>query len=383
MSSSKPEKILMVDDEPNVLEGYRRTLGRTYALTVALGGASAIAAIASSGPFAVVITDMRMPEMTGLEFIRAARPTAKESVFMMLTGNADQQTAVDAINCGNIFRFLNKPCSSEQLTKAIGAAVRQYELVITERVLLRETLTGSVRLMADALELTNPFLASVQSTVKKVHQNLCVELGVPRDWQMTVASSLCLVGLVTVPGLKKDEAVSDESLDLAATLGHRLLKNMPRLGPVAEMIRRQRELGSLPAELSSPTPQTTEIIGARLLRVCVDLARENRRSGSIPEAIKELTSSGAYDPRLMPALTLACAAEASAAGGIAQMLPVKELQPGMEADSDILSSEGILILPKGLALSELSIASLGNYVGRGLLAPMIKVRVPAVALKAA
>ena len=233
MSIAKQDTILMVDDEPNVLSGYQRTVGRTHLLTVAEGGAAGLAALQTGGPFAVIITDMRMPKMTGLEFIEAARATAKESVFMMLTGNADQQTAVDAINRGNIFRFLNKPCSSELLDQAIRAAVRQYELVTAERVLLRDTFTGSVKLLVDALDIANPFLASIQNTAKKVHQELCKHLGINRDWQMTVASSLCLIGLVTVPGLKKDAAVSDEALDLAASLGHRLIKNLPRLNSVA------------------------------------------------------------------------------------------------------------------------------------------------------
>ena len=195
-----------------MLAGYQRTVGRNYALTTAEGATAALAMLGTDGPFSVVITDMRMPKMNGLEFIEAARATAKESVFIMLTGNADQQTAVDAINRGHIFRFLNKPCAPDQLELAIRAGLRQYELVTSERILLRETLTGSVKLLCDALEMGNPFLGSIQMSVKKVHADLCTAMGITRDWQMAVASALCLIGLVTIPGLDKEASISDESL---------------------------------------------------------------------------------------------------------------------------------------------------------------------------
>ena len=240
-------KILMVDDESNVLSGYQRTVGRVHALTVAEGGQAGLKAIADAGPFAVVITDMRMPGMTGLEFLEMARLTAKESVFMMLTGNADQQTAVDAINRGQIFRFLNKPCASEPLDLAIRAAIRQHELVTAERVLLRETFAGSIKLLVEAIELSNPSLAALQSSVKNLQQEVCSALGIPRDWQLMIAGSLSLLGLVTIPDLKLSEAIPNETLKSAAVLGHRLLNHIPRLASVATMISRQRDPGLLPA----------------------------------------------------------------------------------------------------------------------------------------
>jgi response regulator RpfG family c-di-GMP phosphodiesterase len=375
MNTAKQDKILMVDDEPNVLSGYQRTVGRSHPLTIAEGAAAGLAAIQSAGPFAVVITDMRMPEMTGLEFIASARASAKESVFMMLTGNADQQTAVDAINCGQIFRFLNKPCSPQQLDQAIRAGLRQYELVTAERILLRDTLTGTIKLLADALEMANPFLASIQTTVKKFHLELCTALGIARDWQMSVAAALCLIGLVTVPGLKKEAGLTDEALELAATLGHRLITKLPRLSPVAEMILHQRDPGPLPLDFKSPPPQMTELIGARLLRICVDLALEQSRSGSITAALGNLKSSGSYDKRLISALESSTRTESAGAVWVVKKLAIQDLEAGMEIETDIVTSDGKLILSRGQQLSEIGVACLRNHASRGTIGDAVHARV--------
>jgi CheY-like chemotaxis protein len=294
----------MVDDEPNLLAGYLRTVGRTHAMTIAVSGAAALEVIASSGPFAVVITDMRMPEMNGLEFIDAARPRARDSIFMMLTGDGDRSTAVDAINRGHIFRFLNKPCTPELLDTTIRAGLRQYELITSERVLLRDTLTGTVRVLTEALELGNPFLGPIQFTLQQVHRQICSALGIVYDWQMTVAASLCLIGLVTLSGKNLDFVLSDENLDQAAKLGHHLIKNLPRLSSVAEMILHHRECGSLPAELKGLTSQAMETVGAQLLRFSADAALLQHRLGSLKAAVAEMKASGAYDKRLLSALKI-------------------------------------------------------------------------------
>ncbi|MFH1417727.1 MAG: response regulator, partial [Planctomycetota bacterium] len=134
------KKILCVDDDPNILNAYRRGLRRLFEIETAEGGAEGLEAIASQGPFAVVVSDMRMPGMDGIQFLTAVKKRAPESVRIMLTGNADQQTAMDAVNEGSIFRFLTKPCPPEHLAKALTAGIEQYRLITAEKELLGKTL---------------------------------------------------------------------------------------------------------------------------------------------------------------------------------------------------------------------------------------------------
>ena len=77
------------------------------------------------GPFAVVVADMRMPGMDGVEFLQHVKEMSPDTVRIMLTGNADMQTAIDAVNKGNIFRFLTKPCPYETMTVAVNAGDRK------------------------------------------------------------------------------------------------------------------------------------------------------------------------------------------------------------------------------------------------------------------
>jgi DNA-binding NtrC family response regulator len=88
------EKILIVDDEPNVLEGLQRVLRKEFNVVTAIGGEAGLTAVAEQGPFAVIVSDMRMPGMDGTQFLRTVLERTPDSVRLALTGNADIQTAI-------------------------------------------------------------------------------------------------------------------------------------------------------------------------------------------------------------------------------------------------------------------------------------------------
>ena len=131
-------RVLFVDDEQGVLDGYERLLRKEFYVTVARGGSLGLAAIEEHGPFAVVISDMRMPEMNGAEFLAQVRQKAPDTVRMLLTGYTDLRAAIDAVNDGNIFRFLTKPCGKEILMEAINIGVTQYHSVTAEKELVKK-----------------------------------------------------------------------------------------------------------------------------------------------------------------------------------------------------------------------------------------------------
>lgn len=119
-------RVLCVDDEPKVLDGLVRALRGTFDVHTAVGGALGLAAIEREGPFAVVMSDMRMPGMDGATFLRFCRERAPDAVRVLLTGQADLPSAVAAVNEGQIFRFLTKPCDRGTLVAALGEAVDRY-----------------------------------------------------------------------------------------------------------------------------------------------------------------------------------------------------------------------------------------------------------------
>lgn len=131
------EKILCVDDEVSALEGYQRILHRQFETTTASSGAQGLAMLERRGPFAVIVSDMRMPGMDGAEFLALAREKAPETVRMLLTGYSDMKAAMDAVNKGRIFQFLSKPCERDVLVAAIGAGVEQYRSRLAEKELVK------------------------------------------------------------------------------------------------------------------------------------------------------------------------------------------------------------------------------------------------------
>ena len=135
-------RVLCVDDEPAVLAGFKRTLGRRFALDTAESGAAGLERIAADGPYAVVVSDMRMPEMDGLQFLSEVHGVSPDTVLIMLTGHGDGQTASAAINEGRIFRFLVKPCDPTRLAEAVDAGLDHHRFIIAEKKLMGGLMDG-------------------------------------------------------------------------------------------------------------------------------------------------------------------------------------------------------------------------------------------------
>jgi DNA-binding NtrC family response regulator len=135
MTSMLPatKSILCVDDEPRVLDGLKLTLRRSFDVSTATSGAEGLAILKQMAGAAVVISDMRMPGMDGAVFLTKVREQWPDSMRLLLTGEAGRDAAVAAVNEGQIFRFLSKPCAPEKLIAAVEAAVRQHQLVTADK----------------------------------------------------------------------------------------------------------------------------------------------------------------------------------------------------------------------------------------------------------
>lgn len=124
--SRPPEKILIVDDEKRLLSGLRRNLGSRFHILTAESGAEALEVLASTPEIAVVLTDMQMPSMNGVELLKSIQKLAPAVRRLMLTGNADQETAISAVNEGAVLRFLRKPCDPEVIDEALNFALEDF-----------------------------------------------------------------------------------------------------------------------------------------------------------------------------------------------------------------------------------------------------------------
>ena len=131
-----------------------------------MGPREGLKILSRKGPFAVILSDLRMPVMDGIQFLSETKTITPDSVRIILTGNADLQNAIEAVNKGNIYRFLTKPCPGHLLRAVLEQAVEQYRLVTAEKELLEKTLKGSVKVLSELLSLVNPEAFGKSSRIK-------------------------------------------------------------------------------------------------------------------------------------------------------------------------------------------------------------------------
>ena len=122
------DKILLVDDDPKVLDALRAMLRGRFNVSTALGAETGLQMLRSAGPFAVVVSDFKMPGMNGVEFLSLAREISPCTVRVMLTGYADMDTAVAAVNTGEVFRFHTKPCPAASLRQTLQDALDKFHI---------------------------------------------------------------------------------------------------------------------------------------------------------------------------------------------------------------------------------------------------------------
>ncbi|HBA85015.1 MAG TPA: two-component system response regulator [Verrucomicrobia bacterium] len=372
------DKILFIDDEPSVLDGFRRQLRKDFDLVTAPGGEEGLKLVEKEGPFPVIVSDMHMPFMNGIQVLAKARELAPDTVRIMLTGMADLQTAMNAVNQGNIFRFLTKPCSIESLSMALQAGVAQYRLITAERELLEKTLKGSIQAMADILALTNPVAFSRALRLRHYAAQMAKTLNLPNVWQFEVAALLSQVGCVTLPSEVLEKAFAGEALtpqekemfDAHPQVGGQLIINIPRLNTIAHMItHQQKPLSGLQLPAAEDASFTAEI-GAHILKVAVDFDLFLSR-GMTPERAKgSMADRGGYPPVLMAALARV---ETPRLEKSSLVVKVGELRNGMILAEDVRARGGGLVVNKDQEVSDTLRQRLKNFVLQGNIPDEIRV----------
>lgn len=351
MTPAARPRVLCVDDEPLVLHALSRNLRAHFDVTTATSGLEALGLLDDPPPFAVVLSDMRMPEMDGARFLTRVRERTPDSVRILLTGHADLASAVAAVNQGQVFRFLTKPCPPEDLLASIQAGVEQYRLVHAERELLEQTLAGAVRALSELLALSNPTAFGRAARVHQTVAALCARLAPPNRWAIEVAAQLSQIGAIQLPAAVAEKvyfgrplAPAEEALvERGPALADQLLANIPRLEPVRAILAAQDGRSAGP---SSEPPS----LGARLLRLAVALDTLEGSGRSPSEAVVALQSRPG--PHLQAHLQVLAEEIASRTNSSVQELPLAQVKPGMRLAEDLHSRVGVLLVARGYVVSQ-------------------------------
>jgi response regulator RpfG family c-di-GMP phosphodiesterase len=361
-----PAKVLFVDDELNILAAHRRGLRSLFDIDTRASGRAALEAMRSEGPFAVVVSDLRMPVMKGSEFLARAKAEFPETARIMLTGQADFATALEIVNQGLVFRFLLKPCSRDDLVGAIEQGIRQYELVHAERELLRETFNGAVRILTEILSMVSPAAYGRASRMARMVRALAPHLG-DEAWRIEVAAMLSQLGLLLVPaevlerGLRGEELTGEQAHIWAhhTRLATALLEKLPRIDDIRDCVA-CHTLDFDPVVATGRPTRDAIPLGARLLRILVDYDTLLQAAEDPEAALLELgRRQHAYDPELLE-LFQNKVLEQTQSYEFHQLL-TRDLRGGMVLREPLRTLSGIVIAGKGQEITGLVLERLHNF----------------------
>lgn len=368
-TTGKPQ-VLCVDDEPEFLQGIALHLHKKYEVLQATSGIAALQLLETTKP-AVIISDMRMPGMDGAQLLAQAHAKMPRTSRILLTGYADMNAAASAVNDGQIFRFLVKPCPPAALLKAVEAGVEQHRILEAEKVLLEQTLRGVVKALADVLALLDPRGFGRCASVKDIALALANATKRDLGWQLEVAATFAHVGLASLPSATAERVARaarltpEESamVERLPALVEQIVRNIPRLEEVAAIV----------AALEHSWSDGGEHVpaGARILRLAIDAAAVEA-AGMDPSASVEVLRmrAGRYEPALIEALAEMRGARASR---VVSVTPA-QLDIGMVLADDLKGRGGVLIVPRGTEVTAPLLERVRNFPA-GFVSGTLRVRV--------
>ena len=367
-------RVLCVDDDALLLDILTRTIGGDYEVLTSSSGAEALKLIENSEFIQVVVSDHRMPGLSGAQFLQIVREQYPLIVRVLLTGETDLVEAVAAMNQAGLFRFLLKPATRPILLDTLRAAVAQYQLQVAERELLQKTLVGTMRALSDVLAIANPMAFGHVGRIQELALAVAKQMKLPEQWPLEFASLASQLGHIALPErtlrhLYAGENLSpEESAQVAgsALVAERILKRIPRLGPVVDI------LSSLAAGRRGDGSRSCESIGAEILRVVSAYEAVERTTASRDTAVHRLRAQAArFDPEVVNALTELLGLKLAEDEAIE--VPIGRLCVDMIVAEDVCTRTGALLVPRGYRVSESFMARLGNF-NLDLLPKVIHVR---------
>ena len=368
MGGKVNEKILFVDDEPRMLASLLRQLGSKFYVSTAQNGEEALEAVSAKGPFAVVVSDFKMPGMDGVSLLGKIKEISPDSIRMLLTGYADLNSAIRAINDGNIFRFLTKPIDTETLIRSLVAAIKQYRLEKAEKELLGQTLTGSIGILSDLLGLLNPEAVGRSSRIRQTALKIAEQMGLEETWTIETAASLSQLGLVLLSPEalqiiykgRELEGEDKQIFDMHPAIAADLLKKMPRMDQIAEIILLQQKRYDGTGPPFDRSVSGDEIpIESRILKAVLDFDLAELQGLDAQGALERMKANkGWYDSLVLGSLQKVSL--------IQEEQPIKEVDLGeltqvMTFAEDVQAVDGRLVVPMGQRVTRLLVHRLKQH----------------------
>ena len=357
-------KILFVDDEESILQGFKLTVGRNYEISVASSGKKGLELYDRDGPFAVVVSDFAMPEMNGAEFLGELRKRDSSVVTMLLTGEANIEEVSEVVSSGGIFRLLNKPCSSEKLKRNVEEALRQYNLIRAEKELLEETLNGSITALISLFSASKPLFFGRAQRVKKLAVKVAEKMEMEDVWCIELATIFSYLGYLTLPDSELEKIYNAEELSPEVQMiisgfpafVEDILSRIPRIKRVSKIVALLAEDNFLSDREKKKEGLAASVI--RLAQTYENCLSRGMGKKDILDGIKKHTEQ--YSPRILK--TLGDVLEQTQAPTQKLRIKCSDLKEGMRLQEELRLPNGTLVAPKGMEVTYHFIRMIDNYV---------------------
>lgn len=357
-------KLLFVDDDPLFLTVAEAAFRDRFTVASASSAAGALERLEREGPFAVMVADRSMPGMNGVELLERSRKLAPDMVRIMITGDADRQAAIDAINRGQVFYFLTKPCAADALAEAVEAAVNGYRLAAAKRRIADDGPRATVALLATVLGTVAPEALGRGQRLADSMRAFAPHLGGDSDEAMESAALLSQLGYASVPPSMLRRVATGATLAPAEEallsrvpqFGHDLLADLPALRAVARLILYQEKHFDGTGFPEDEVKGEAIPLGARALKILkgrLDLENDGVVKRRAFDAMA--ARHGSYDPALLEkcfAVLPEFLVSALSKDRPVFKLRVPALKAGQILVSDATARDGSTLIQAGTRLTE-------------------------------
>ncbi len=347
----------MIDDDKDILASYQVNLRKDFIVRIASNANQAMEILKEEADIGVIVTDYKMPDVNGINLLKMIRQIYHDPIRIMITGFADMQIAVNAVNEGSIFRFLTKPMPTPELKQIIQDALVQYNLKKNEKELLNNTLKGTLKLLIDLISLSIPQSLNIGSQARMIARKIGVKAGEIEIWELEVASLLSNIGLLLLPNdiiQKKAEGKDLTSSEAAVfsnhpELGAKLIGHIPRFEKISDAILHIND--NFGSKNDRNIANESIPLYSRILKVSNDYIQHIQSNKSALEAYeKMLEFYYQYDPKLLELLLSEVVGSEN--NRKIKQIKLMELKSGMVAAKDIVDERETILFKKDKEITE-------------------------------
>ncbi len=372
-------RALIVDDDKRILDVISRLLRAACIIAKADNDKEALRILGGSGDFAVVVASHSMPEMDGITLLKQVADLYPETKRILYTSASDIRVAIDAVNKGQVFGFIEKPFEREAFISIVMQAIEEYNVQVVEKELLEKTLQSSIEVLIDILGMVDTVSFSRANRIYRYVRDMTKYLQIANSWPLKIAALLSQIGCVSLStelveksttGFTQMDKEEQKEFMAHATLGANMIANIPRMELVAEIIQHQfYDLGFSRMEYDAGLASDQQV-GSHLLNVAYYYDVQFMNGRTQQEIIHEMgqKSEQFFGPFVKALHKVTMVSEE---GGPIRV-GLDNLHPGMLLADDVYSENGLLLAAKSQEVTTVMIQRLRTYAdSHGLKLPLL------------